>query len=226
MATALFAAKGSIMSTSFPGSENSPYGPGRQPPYTAPPTSTSGSGSAVVMIVVALGVVILLVLACAGAAVGFLLFARASQDMEVMEAENRAMRMDEMAARRAEFEAQAKLESSPPSDATVSREGFTPPDPRRARWSYPTSAEGANGSIAQQDAGTWVETRSDNLTMRFAEVARTDEYVDLYDAQRLLTVRLYADHMEWKKDGQDWFRGQEGSWEAAPSMSSPSSAKG
>ena len=215
------------MSTNYPpgsGSAQSPYGYGQQPGYTGPPTNASGSGGTVVMIVIALGVVILLGLACAGAAVGFLFFARASQSMEAMEAETRAMRMDEMEAVRAEMEAQAKLDLPLPLDVSVPPAGFTPTDPQRARWSYPTSPEGASGSISQQDGGMWVETRSDNLTMRFTEVARTDEYVDLYDAQRQLSVRLLADHMEWRKEGQEWFRGQEGSWDSAappPPTNSP-----
>jgi hypothetical protein len=59
-----------------------------------------------------------------------------------------------------------------------------------------------------------VETRSDNLTIPFQEVERTGEYVDIYDPARRLNVRLYADRMEWKKEGQEWFRGQDGSWDA------------
>jgi hypothetical protein len=58
--------------------------------------------------------------------------------------------------------------------------------------------------------------------MRFTEVARTDEYVELYDAERQLYVRLLADHMEWHRDGQDWFRGQDGSWRV-PETTTPDS---
>jgi hypothetical protein len=212
----LLVVKGLGMSSSYPpgsGSAQSPYGHGQQSGYTGPPTSASGSGGAVVMIVIALGVVILLGLACAGAAVGFLFFARASQSVARMEAQEEVMRMDAMAA-------QSEMEAPPPLEVSVPPASFLPTDPQRARWSYPTSPEGASGSILQQDVGTWVETRSDNLTMRFTEVARTNEYVDLYDAQRQLSVRLLADHMEWKREGQEWFRGQDGSWDA-PSPSPP-----
>lgn len=196
------------MSTSFPpgsGSAQSPYGYGQQPGYTGPPTNSSGGAGTVVMIVIALGVVILLGLACAGAAVGFLFFARASQSVARMEAETQAMRMDAMAA-------QTEMEA-PPLDVAVQPEAFLPTDPARARWSFPRSPEGASGSIAQQDVSTWMETRSDNQTMRFRETTRTDEYVELYDSQRQLFVRLLADHMEWRRDGQEWSRGQDGAWD-------------
>ena len=208
------------MSTNDPpgsGSAKSPYGYGQQPSYAGPPTNSSGSGGAVVMIVIALGVVILLGLACAGAAVGFLFFARASQSVASMEAETETMRRDAA-------EAQAEMEASPELGISVPPSGFTPTDPQRARWSYPSSPEGASGNIAQQDGGKWVETRSDNLAMQFQEVERTDEYVELYDASRRLNVRLYADRMEWKRDGQDWFRGQIGSWDTpSPPTNSESS---
>src|SRR5437868_520047 len=107
----LLLAKGLVMSTNYPpgsGSAQSPYGYGQQPGYTGPPTGSSGTGGTVIIIVIALGVVILLGLACAGAAVGFLFFARASQSMEMMEAENRAMRVDAEATR-AEMESQADM---------------------------------------------------------------------------------------------------------------------
>jgi hypothetical protein len=201
------------MSTNFPPkpgphpSTPAPYGYGQQPGYSGPPSNAAGSGGAVVMIVIAVGVVILLGLACAGAVAGFLLFARASQDVEVnrIQEEVDAMRREAVAMR---SEAATLDESVPPA-------GFTPIDPRRARWSYPVSPEGASGSIAQQDGGEWLETRSDNLTVQFQEVERTDEYVEIFDPSRRLNVRLYADRMEWKKNGQDWFRGQAGSWDAA-----------
>jgi len=203
------------MSTNYPpgtGSAKSPYGYGQQPGYTGPPTNSSGGAGATVMIIIALGVVILLGLACAGAAVGFLFFARASQSVASMEAETQAMRMDAMSA-------QTEMEL-PPMDVAITPEAFLPTDPARARWSFPTSPEGASGSISQQDASNWVETRSDNRSMRFTEVARTDEHVELFDEQRQLYVRLLADHMEWRRDGQEWFRGQDGSWDA-PSPSVP-----
>jgi hypothetical protein len=188
-----------------PGS-HSPYGYGQQPGYTGPPSNASGSGGTVVMIVIALGVVILLGLACAGAAVGFLFFARASQGVARMEAETEAMRADAV-------QLEAPLDT-PPLEPPAPLSGFMPSDPQRARWSFPASPEGASGAIAQQETSTWVETRSDNLTMRFQEVARTDEYVELYDPARQLYVRLLADHMEWKREGQEWFRGQDGKWDA------------
>jgi hypothetical protein len=196
------------MSTSFPtgpGAAKPPYGYGQPPGYTGPPTNASGSGGAVIMIVIALGVVILLGLACAGAAVGFLLFARASHGVARMEEEAQAVRMDAMAT-------QADMEASPVE--VVQPEPFLPTDPARARWSYPGSPEGASGSIAQLDANNWLETGSDHRSIRFTEVDRTAEYVELFDQQRQLYVRLLADHMEWKKDGQEWFRGQGGAWDA------------
>ena len=208
------------MSTNFPpGSKqpgsHSPYGYGQQPGYTGPASNASGSSGTAVMIVIALGVVILLGLACAGAAVGFLFFARASQSAEMMRQEVDVAR----AAARQEAQAAMKAEEAMPLQGD-------PPaiDPQRAKWSFPTSPEGASGSIAQQASGIWVETRSDNASMKFQEVARTAEYVELYDASRQLYVRLLPDHMEWRREGQEWFRGQDGTWDAA-SLPLPTSSE-
>lgn len=198
------------MSTNYsagPGSQ-SPYGYGQQPGYAGPPSNASGSGGAVVMIIIALGVVILLALACGAAAVGFLFFARASQNMGQMETQAEAMRLDSMP----HDSTAPPMIVAPLEEPTLTP--FTPTEPARASWSYPTSPEGASGSITQQDASNWLEARTDNQTMRFTEVTRTDEYVELYDAERRLDVRLLGDHMEWRRDGQEWFRGQDGSWQA------------
>lgn len=208
------------MATNFPPGSNppgphSPYGYGEQPGYTGPASNASGSGGTGVMIVIALGVVILLGLACAGAAVGFLFFVRASHNAEMMRQEVDV----------AQATARQEMQAAMQAQEAIPLQGDAPAiDPQRAKWSFPTSPEGASGSIAQQDSGTWLETRSDNVSMTFQEVARTVEYVELYDASRQLYVRLLPDHMEWRREGQEWFRGQDGGWDAS-SLPPPTSSE-
>ncbi len=88
----------------------------------------------------------------------------------------------------------------------------------RARWVYPTNPEGVSGEIFKLDDTNWEETRDDAITYRFLETARTPDYVELFDEPRELSVQLHADHILWKRAGQnDWTRGQTGQWdEPAP----------
>jgi hypothetical protein len=60
----------------------------------------------------------------------------------------------------------------------------------RALWVY---SGAINGSFVQNrsDPALWTEQNSD-ATFSFREVYRTSSYVELYDASRDLTVRLYS----------------------------------
>lgn len=96
--------------------------------------------------------------------------------------------------------------ASPPLEATPA-----PAADHRTEWSYSTSPEGSSGTLSRGPAG-WTETRSDGVTYQFEEMARSDEFIQLYDASRQLYVRLYDDHIEWTRDPANWTRGQEGAW--------------
>jgi hypothetical protein len=179
------------------------------------------------MIIVAMGVVVLLALVCAGAAAGFLFYARARR-VEMVQQEAEMMRLDAMQAMQQDAMAKGASgsqfgESSPPAT------DFAPEDLARTEWSYPTSPEGAAG-VLKRDAAGWTESRATGVFAHFTDVVRTDEYVELYDSSRRLYVRLYDDHMEWRREGQAWSRGQAGAWKSAenempaePAPAAPSS---
>ncbi len=96
----------------------------------------------------------------------------------------------------------------PPASANPSA-----PTGDRTRWVFPTNPEGVSGEILKLDDTNWEETRDDAINYRFVEVARTPEYVELFDESRDLSVQLHADHIRWRRAGQnDWIRGQTGQW--------------
>jgi hypothetical protein len=61
--------------------------------------------------------------------------------------------------------------------------------------------------------GRWTEFRQNGPKSLFREAARTDAYVELYDAARNMSVRLYSDRGVWWDNGK-WvmWPGSNGSW--------------
>ncbi|MCI0683810.1 MAG: hypothetical protein L0Y71_17025 [Gemmataceae bacterium] len=83
----------------------------------------------------------------------------------------------------------------------------------REVWAY------AGGWFSTEDGKTWMELSfniyHDNRgrPIQFKEVKRTKEYVEIYDASRKLSVRLFEAKTEWKKDGKDeWSPLLTGQW--------------
>lgn len=66
-----------------------------------------------------------------------------------------------------------------------------------------------------QKKGEWAERSGDNggQTNRFREVRRTVDYVELYDANREVGARLYADKVEMRLKGTGWEFLAKGGWE-------------
>jgi len=171
--------------------------------YNPPPPARSSSAGVILVVILAIfGVLTLAVVGCGVA--GFLFFRLAQRDVQ--------QALDE-----------AQMEMAPPAvEAPAPPVGSPVPAPlgERAEWAYETSPEGASGAL-RNTGENWTETRSDGITYRFAETGRTAEYVELYDSSRGLHVRLYADRMEWGRDGQQWTRGQSGSWRASTPPAKP-----
>jgi len=103
---------------------------------------------------------------------------------------------------------------SPVSAGTTARGGLLmvrAASPYSDRSSY----RDANGSVFQVLGGrNWKSTGRDGNVFRFVETTRNDDYVELYDGDRKIYVRLYADRGVWSSDGSEWRRwpGSEGSW--------------
>jgi len=192
------------MSTNDPNQpgKQSPYDYGQQQPWTGPPTNAPSSGGAIVMIVMALGVMIILVVGCLGAAVGLFWFkASEMRDMEMteqMEVErDRAEQI--LAMQEAQRAATASQNPAPAVDT-------------RNQWTYERGPEGHSGVLRKQDDGSWLENRSDGAEFHFRERSRDAEFVELFDQERNLDVRIGNDHLEWRRNGQPWERGQGGAW--------------
>jgi hypothetical protein len=62
----------------------------------------------------------------------------------------------------------------------------------------------SRGHFENTVGNKWVE-KIDDRTHRFMEVERTQKYVELYDASRDCTVRLYNDRCMVKKSGKPRF---------------------
>jgi hypothetical protein len=80
----------------------------------------------------------------------------------------------------------------------------------RASWHY----FGNGGGAFQRVRGRqWAEYRTLYQPVAFRETARTRDYVELYDDERDLYVRLYPDKAYVKLPGQDWAVAYDGRWE-------------
>ena len=66
-------------------------------------------------------------------------------------------------------------------------------DQARSTWLYYNDS-GTEGRFKKGNGRDWIEKTTDGGEMRFVEVARTAEYVELYDRTRLMRLRLAADH--------------------------------
>jgi hypothetical protein len=69
------------------------------------------------------------------------------------------------------------------------------------------------GDFAQLRNGMWIEV-NDTGTFRYHEVGRTRDFVELYDADRNVCVRLYDRRLLSRGGDQDrWSPGYVGHWE-------------
>lgn len=66
-------------------------------------------------------------------------------------------------------------------------------------------------------AATWIEQRPDGQICAYEEIARTPVYVELYDSQRTLYLRLGRSKGVWSYDQTDWRRWPTGRWVVKPS---------
>jgi hypothetical protein len=91
----------------------------------------------------------------------------------------------------------------------------TPPPEARDYWSYD------GGHFAKGTRDEWFEHNAEAAASRqgrweFREVARTAEFVELYDASRAVQLRLTESEMlaRWDKDGKDaeWKSLKRGKW--------------
>jgi hypothetical protein len=89
--------------------------------------------------------------------------------------------------------------------------GQQPPqqqDPRQA-WSYIADT---GGTFQHTYGNQWVQYRNGQTPINFVEVGRTPEYVEIYDANRNLGVRLYPTQL-WQTTPQGtWMHAFDGQW--------------
>jgi hypothetical protein len=81
----------------------------------------------------------------------------------------------------------------------------------RNAWLY--KASGKDGSFRKQTGKQWLETTGEGVEIGFDEVERTDQFVELFDRGRMMWLRLYSDHAEWRQgENPRWNRLYPGRW--------------
>jgi hypothetical protein len=81
----------------------------------------------------------------------------------------------------------------------------------RVAWTY----EARDGGVFENTRGlNWTETAytGGGAKYYFREVARTDHYVEIYDAARDCRIRLYSHHSTIRWQGAPWAELYTGSW--------------
>ncbi len=80
-------------------------------------------------------------------------------------------------------------------------------------WTFPVSPNEPAGEF-RKTGDAWVETRSTGQVFgRFIERERTKEYVDLFDANRSIWVRLTETRAGWARQSSNWSRkNSNGNW--------------
>jgi hypothetical protein len=72
-------------------------------------------------------------------------------------------------------------------------------------WRYAYEDDGRKGSFVK--LGTeWLEVGDDRAIARFREASRNADYLDLFDASRNMSLRLYLSKVFWKQPETEWFR--------------------
>ncbi|WP_036489432.1 hypothetical protein [Myxosarcina sp. GI1] len=73
-----------------------------------------------------------------------------------------------------------------------------------------------NGKFIEQGNGNWIEERTNGCNSYFVETLRTDSYIELYDENRDIKVRLLENQALWSYVGENnWYSwsGSDGHWE-------------
>ena len=95
----------------------------------------------------------------------------------------------------------------------VSAEDKTPVEGAEARnaWLYTNS--GKDGSFRKVTEKGWQETTPDGEDYQFEQVDCQDKYIELFDQSRSMWLRLYSDHVEWRREEKPpWNKLYDGRW--------------
>lgn len=113
------------------------------------------------------------------------------------------------------LDAQASNAQAPSRNEAKSEKKSAPEDSRRLfAASYPGFAE--KGLFQQTGPGTWHESCPDGTAFDFHEVDRRSEYIEIYDKNRDLRVRIYRDSTKWRQPkltNGEWADLYPGSWQ-------------
>ena len=111
---------------------------------------------------------------------------------------------------------------------TLTAVAAQPPYPRRAPPPIPRQEreyreqdgrhvfrydKNGGGTYQQIRGRKWMEYRNNNEPIPFREVARTRDYVELYDEGRNLGIRLYEDKCYARPEDRGWVYWYDGRWE-------------
>jgi hypothetical protein len=81
-------------------------------------------------------------------------------------------------------------------------------NPSSPRWISSKSAT----HFFEPSGDEWLEYDNGRAIFRFVLKNSTPEFMELYDAVRRVTVRLFPDHYEWSDNLRTWNREDRGSW--------------
>jgi hypothetical protein len=98
----------------------------------------------------------------------------------------------------------------PPRDFPPERGRREQPNDYRHTWVYWIDG---GGRFERVRGDQWVQHRRSGRPMHYREVARTPEYIELYDAESDLPIRLYDNVMYQNPNRQGWGVGFEGQWQ-------------
>jgi hypothetical protein len=90
----------------------------------------------------------------------------------------------------------------------------TPGYGNRRLWVYNQGDPWTQGAFQQMGPGFWVESNPQG-SWRYQETDRNPAYVELFDPDRGLIVRLFNDHMVQRSQWQigNWLPGYRGHWQ-------------
>ena len=94
----------------------------------------------------------------------------------------------------------------PPQRYYYPRPNYAPLQDSRHLWLY-----GSDGQFRQLSDGTWVEQNGSGA-FGYQELGRTPAYVELYDPDRAVWVRLYDNQLFSRGEGGAWSPGHVGHW--------------
>jgi len=104
----------------------------------------------------------------------------------------------------------------------ASAKGLDPSKGEQARNAWLYKVSGKDGWFRSETDKSWIETTPDGGQCQFEELSRPANYVELFDRNRTMWLRLYSDRVELRQgDNPQWYRLYSGRWVAGGDLPKP-----